>query len=98
MYHNVTVSEGMPFTIACSSTCKTGFCHVAWTTNKTSTFVKTDNEYTVRSTQPYKDTQSHYLTVHSARVATDYQCLLFAITGELIGSAEQRVYIKEPGE
>ena len=61
-------------------------------------FVKNDNEYTVWSAPPYKDVQSHHLTVHSPSSSTDYQCLLIRTTGKIIDSAEQHVYITEPGK
>ena len=97
-YYNVTVSKGIPFTLTCSSKCKSGSCQVVWTIDKKSLFVRNDKDYTVWSTPPYKDVQTHYLTVHSASSSTGYHCLLFAITGKIIDSAEQHVYVKEPGE
>ena len=88
----------MSFTLSCISRCKLDFCQVMWTTNKTTVFVKNDNKHTVWSTLLYKDVQSHHLTVHSPSSSTDYQCLLIRTTGEIIASAEQRVYITEPGK
>ena len=92
----MTVSKGMPFTISCLSRCKLDFCQVMWTTNKT-VFVKNDNEHTVWSTQPYKDVQNSHLTVNALSSSTDYQCLLVTITGKIIDSAEQSVYITKSG-
>ena len=97
-YYNVTVSKGIAFTLTCSSKCKSGSCEVVWTTDKMSVFVRNDKYHTIWSTPPYKHEQTHYLTVHSASSSTSYHCLLIAITGKILDSAEQRVYIKEPGE
>ena len=97
-YCNVTVSKGIAFTLTCSSKCKSGSCEVVWTTDKMSVFVRNDKDHTIWSTPPYKHVQTHYLTVHSASSSTSYHCLLIAITGKILNSAEQRVYIKEPGE
>ena len=94
---NVTVLEGMPYTVTCSSRCKAGFCQIAWTTNKGSVFINNDQEHTIWSTPSYKDTQSHHLTVHSASSSADYQCLLISVTGTIIDSADQRVDVKESG-
>lgn len=94
---NDTVLEGMPYTVTCSSRCKSGFCQVAWTTNKGSVFIENDQEHTIWSTPPYKDTQSHHLTVHSASSSADYRCLLISVTGTIIDSGEQRVDVREPG-
>ena len=73
-----------------------------WTTNKSSAFVKNDNEHTVWSTQPSiidAQLQTHHLTVNSPSNSTihNYQCLLITITGKIVDSAEQRVYVTEPG-
>ena len=97
-YHELTVPKGVPFTLTCSSRCsRSDFCHVAWTTNKT-IFVKNDKEHTTWSTLPHKGTQNHYLTLHSARSSTNYQCLLIAVSGRIIDSSEQSVYVKDTGE
>ena len=93
---NTTVFKGMPFTLRCLTRCRSDFYHVMWTTNKT--FVKSDKEHTIWSSPPFKDTQSHHLTMHSADNSADYQCLLIAITGKIIDSAEQRVYVEDPSE
>ena len=95
---NMTILEGMPYTITCSSRCRLGLCQVVWTTNKGSVFVKSDQEYTIWSTPPYKDTQSHHMTVHFASSSADYQCLLISVIGTIINSAEQHVDVKEPGK
>ena len=84
----------MPFTLRCLSRCRSDFCQVVWTTNKA--FVKSDKQHTISSSPPFKDTQSHHLTVHAADSSTDYQCSLIAITGRIIDSAKQHVYVKEP--
>lgn len=97
-YYNVTVSKGIPFTLTCSSRCKSDSCQVVWTTDKMSVFVRNDKDHTVWSTPAYKDVQTHYLAVHSASSSTDYCCLLIGITGKILDSAEQHVYVKEPGE
>ena len=94
----MTISEGMPYTIICSSRCRLGLCQVVWTTNKGSVFVKSDQDHTIWSTPPYKDTQSHHLTVYSVSSSADFQCLLVSVTGTIIDSAEQHVDVKEPGK
>ena len=86
----------MPYTVSCSSRCRPGFCQVLWTTNRGSTFVKNDKDYTITSTPPYIDMQSHQLIVHTANSSTDYQCKLVSVTGRIIDSAEQYVDVKEP--
>ena len=101
-YQNITVSKGMSFTLSCISRCKLDFCQVMWTTNKTSAFVKNDNEHTVWSTQPSiidAQVQTHHLTVNHPSNSTshNYQCLLITIAGKIVDSAEQRVYVTEPG-
>ena len=96
-HQNVTVLEGIPYTVTCSSRCRSGFCQVAWTTDKGSVFINNDQEHTIWSTAPYKDTQSHHLTVHSASSSAEYQCLLISVSGTIIDSAEQHVNVKEPG-
>ena len=92
------VTKGLPLTLTCSSRCRNNLCQVVWTTNKTSKFVKDDEEHTIWSTPSYKDTQNHHMTIHSATRSTDYQCLLISVTGRLIGTAEQHVDVKEPGK
>lgn len=69
-----------------------------WTTNKTSKFVNNDKEHTIWSSPPFKDTQYHHMTVYSASSSTNYQCKLIDVTGRTIDSAEQDVYVEEPGE
>ena len=86
----------MPFTLNCKSRCRSGLCQVMWTTNKM--FVKNGEEYTIWSTPPFKDTQSHHLTVHSASNSANYQCLLIDVTGRIIDSVEQHVEVKESGK
>ena len=61
-------------------------------------FVRNDKDHTVWSTPTYMDAQTHFLTINSASRSTDYHCLLIGITGRIIDSAEQHVYVKEPGE
>ena len=97
-YHNVTVSKGMPLTITCLSKCRSdSSCKVIWTTNKT-VFVRNDEEHTVWSTPPYKNTQAHHLSIYSAGKSSKYQCLLIDITGRIIDLAEQQVHVEELGE
>lgn len=90
----------MPYTLACTSRCTLGFCQVLWVANKPSVtvLVSNDNEHTIWSTPAYKDAQTHYINVNSANSSTDYQCLLVTITGRIIDSAQQYVYVKESGE
>ena len=99
-YYNITVSSGMPLTLACSSRCMPGFCQVMWTANKSSAemLVSNDNEHVIWSTPPYKDVQTHYLNVNSASTSTSYNCSLVTITGRIADSAQQSVYVKESGE
>ena len=91
---NITISQGVPFTMTCLSRCRSEFCQVLWTTGTKSKFVK--EKHTVWSSPPYKYTQSHHLTIHSASISTDYQCNLITVTGRIIDSAEQRVHVEEP--
>lgn len=83
---NITVFKGIPFTLRCLSRCRSDFYQVMWTTNKA--FVKSDDQHIIWSSPPFKDTQSHHLTVYAADNSTDYQCLLISITGRIIDSAE----------
>ena len=82
----------------CASKCKPGSCQVAWTTNNTSVFVKNNEEHTVWSVPSCKDMETNYLTVHSASSSTSYRCLLIGISGRIIDSADQHVYVTEPGK
>ena len=93
----MTVSKEMPFTLTCSSRCRLGLCQVLWATNKGSVFIKDDEEHTIWSTPPYKETQSHHMTVHAASSSADYRCLLVSISGVIIDFAEQLVHVEEPG-
>ena len=62
-------------------------------------FVRNDQDHTVWSTPTYVYGRTNsFLTINSASRSTDYHCLLIAITGRIIDSAEQHVYVKEPGE
>ena len=99
-YYNVTVSKGTPFSLICASKCRPGSCQVVWMTNKRSVFVKNNEEHTIWSVPPctYKDMETNYLTVHSASSSTVYHCLLIGINGRIIDSAEQHVYVTEPGK
>ena len=99
-YYNITVSRRMPFTLACTSRCMSGFCQVMWTVNKTSAkmFVSNENEHIIWSTPPHKDVQTHYLNVNSVSSSTSYNCSLVTVTGRIADSAQQYVYVKESGE
>ena len=99
---NTEIFKGMPFTLTCKSRCTYGadVYQVVWKTigNKTSMFVRNDEDHTVWSTLAYKDTQSHHLTVHSANRSGDYECAVIDVNGGVISSAEQHVDVKESGK